>query len=127
MGVQEFVNSRSAERRRQRGQRQMTLARLIAHLSTLPIGTQVESVCDFNSYRGYCEDLALAKGEGTMLASQLLKQCQFMVGQVFEGYKGGEFEMDEQTPIWVARAGELGPMLIAIDGMGQMVTASEDA
>ena len=37
------------------------------------------------------------------------------MGQVFEGYKGGDFMMGALTPLWVAAYGNCGNKLLAIN------------
>lgn len=43
-----------------------------------------------------------------MTTSEFLKMLKETVGKEFTGYKGGEFTMDENTPIWVANYGNSG-------------------
>lgn len=63
----------------------------------------------FDSWRGnYC-DLALGfeiwKDHSPVLAKNLLQQAKECIGKEFEGYKGGEFVMSEDTPIYIANYG----------------------
>lgn len=37
-----------------------------------------------------------------MKAGQFLEMLKEAVGKTYEGYKGGDFEMTEDTPMWVA-------------------------
>jgi hypothetical protein len=68
-----------------------------------------------HSYRGYYERLGVSPAEnvtvGTMLA--VLRDA---VGQTFEGYKGGSYEMGEWTDVHLAEYGvtgdELGVLLL---------------
>lgn len=41
-------------------------------------------------------------------AEQVLAMLRNAVGNTFTGYKGGDFTMDESTPIWVANYGDSG-------------------
>ena len=61
---------------------------------------------DGMSYRGYYEDLAFEPigGQGKTVAD-FLKQCEELLGTTQEGYKGGGFMMEEDTPVWVSPYG----------------------
>ena len=79
-------------------------------------GARVESriVGPFESYRGYYEDLAIGySGIGASLqasAGSLLRAAQKIMNggfsSTFTGYKGGEFAMNADTPIWISNYGE---------------------
>jgi len=70
--------------------------------------------CRLGSYRGYYAHLALGwtqrhltgSGVPTDKADELLAHLKSAIGQVFYGYKGGEYVMDERTPVWVDNYGE---------------------
>lgn len=62
------------------------------------------------SWRGRYDELALTyrtvdHGERTTVA-ELLPLLRKMVGSVETGYKGGEYRMDRDTPVWVDNYGE---------------------
>lgn len=60
-----------------------------------------------HSYRGYYDQLAFGyNDEVTMSASEFLSMCNDAVGKTFSGYKGGEFKMGLDTPLWVANPRE---------------------
>lgn len=61
-----------------------------------------------HSYRGYYEQLALGYGLGDITVGQLLGMCEGAVGKSFTGYKGGEYVMGRETPVWVANHNESG-------------------
>lgn len=62
-----------------------------------------------HSYRGYYEDLAIGyKAGGDMKVWQLVKLLDDASGQTFTGYKGGEYSMSSDTPVWVANHNEAG-------------------
>lgn len=64
---------------------------------------------DFDSYRGIYAELAIGfKFEGRMLLSDFIESAKSCVGQTFEGYKGGEYTMSLDTPVWVANYGNSG-------------------
>ena len=62
----------------------------------------------FDSYRGYYSDLALeyTTENSYMTAGELLKKAEECIGKTFTGYKGGEFEMTEDTTLWIANYGK---------------------
>jgi hypothetical protein len=65
---------------------------------------------DIDSWRGaYCE-LALNHNENgeRMKVTAFLKMLKEAVGKEYTGYKGGEFTMSVNTPIWVANYGSAG-------------------
>lgn len=93
---------------------QMTLGDLIKVLKALPADTGVASLTGPHSYRGYYTDLAFERGVGLMRAGALLAVVKRCVRRSFTGYKGGEFKMSRDTPVWVANYGCCGGMLIAI-------------
>ncbi|MBP7109507.1 MAG: hypothetical protein KBA90_13200 [Chitinophagaceae bacterium] len=65
---------------------------------------------DIDSWRGSYNELALnfkTDGKG-MYVTDFLKMLKETIGKKFTGYKGGEYIMDESTPIWVANNGNSG-------------------
>lgn len=61
----------------------------------------------FSSYRGYYDNLALDwSAVNTVTVSQLIERCKDCVGKSFEGYKGGYYTMNLDTPVWVASYGK---------------------
>lgn len=72
-------------------------------------------VC-FESWRGLYAELALTYSEeyGTqhVTVSGLLAMAKEADGEVFEGYKGGDFQMGRETPLWVANYGNANNTII---------------
>lgn len=62
----------------------------------------------FESYRGYYCRLSIdyLGLDEPIKVSEFLKQAKEANGKVFIGYKGGDFLMDEKTPIYVSSYGE---------------------
>lgn len=62
------------------------------------------------SWRGSYAELSLCYStEGdAMPVSKFLEKLKEAVGKTFYGYKGGNFQMSRQTPIWVANYGNAG-------------------
>lgn len=62
-----------------------------------------------HSYRGYYEQLAIGySSDNDPKVSDVLALCESAVGKTFTGYKGGDYVMDESTPVWVANHNESG-------------------
>lgn len=57
------------------------------------------------SYRGYYSDLALTPNGALDTVGALLHELRDALGQTFEGYKGGDFLMEADTPLWFAAYG----------------------
>lgn len=63
------------------------------------------------SYRGFYKQLALTPGNATV--GMLREECKYALeGGIFEGYKGGSFVMDADTPIWFSEWGECSNLAI---------------
>lgn len=62
-----------------------------------------------DSWRGIYAELAINFDDASQLTAQeFFDLCKEAVGKEYEGYKGGEFVMHRQTPIWVANYGNSG-------------------
>ena len=104
----------------------MTLGKLIAALEQFPADAPVANLTSPNSYRGYYRDLAFAKGPGTRPAGELLEECRSAMGREFYGWKGGDYLMGENTPVWIATYGDCGPRLMALNADGSIDVAEEE-
>lgn len=93
---------------------QLTLGEIILKLENMPPDAPVRFDFDSNvggldSWRGSYSELALGyQDDEPITVNDLLNDCRFSVGKTYEGYKGGEFKMGRQTPVWVANWGESG-------------------
>lgn len=59
-----------------------------------------------DSYRGYYDHLAIGWEErGVTKVRDVLDDLREAVGKTFEGYKGGDYRMDRDTPVWVSNYG----------------------
>lgn len=66
------------------------------------------------SYRGDYSQLAIGyKDGGDCKVGELVAVLKEAVGKEFTGYKGGEYTMDEDTPVYIANSGESGGTYIA--------------
>lgn len=63
------------------------------------------------SYRGYYDQLAFEPLENARLGD-MLNYARSALGTTFEGYKGGEYTMDEWTECWIAKYGFSGGDMI---------------
>lgn len=126
MNLQALVDGMNAQWQRERAETQMTLGKLIATLEAMPEGAEVANMTGAHSYRGYYSDLALEQNEGTRPAADLLAECKAAIGQVFYGYKGGDYVMGALTPVWLASYGCCGPKLMALHVGGETETAKDD-
>jgi hypothetical protein len=111
---QALVDGMSAQWQRERSGSQMTLGSLIAALEAMPAGAEVSNLRRLDSYRGYYSDLALEHADGNRPAAELLAECRAAMGEVFHGYKGGEYVMGARTPMWIADYGNCGVALMAV-------------
>ncbi len=85
----------------------MTFGELIAALERLPGNTQVAHVWGPISYRGHYDHVAFVLDKGTMDASKLLQDCRDSMGTILMGYKGGDYTVTPERPVWVTKAREL--------------------
>ena len=66
---------------------------------------------ELGSWRGSYEELAIEFEfeEGSYpIVADFLKQLRDAIGATYQGYKGGEFTMGKNTPVWVANYGNSG-------------------
>lgn len=86
----------------------MTLSDLIARLeNTDPTLTLRPGFTNPHSYRGYYEELAVEPTESCTVAD-LLQEMRGALGTTYQGWKGGDFTMDESTTVYVAHEGSTG-------------------
>lgn len=123
----ELINARMEQMSKkwfaERSRTQMTLGGLIDVLESMDRNTPV-NLGDPHSYRGYYSDLGLTPCDATV--QDLLNDCRSAMGRVFYGYKGGEFIMHQNTPVWVASWGSTGRKLMAVNPNGDYITAPDE-
>ena len=107
----------------ERAKTQMTLGSVIERLKALKPETQI-ALSEPHSHRGYYSDLSLEPGTAQD-AKALLEDCKGALGKTFQGYKGGDFEMHCDVPVWVAFYGDCGVKLIAINDDGTLQTEDD--
>lgn len=95
----------------------MTLGELIGTLERLDPALLIDGR-DLDSYRGYYDQIAVTPGHSTVGA--VLERCrEALAGETFQGYKGGEYTMDEHTAVWYAEYGHtsgLGVVGVTVGG-----------
>ena len=64
------------------------------------------------SYRGYYDQLAIGYEQIETTVAEVLAMCNEAVGKTFTGYKGGDYVMGRETPVWVANRSESGSTAI---------------
>ncbi len=110
MDLQKLVDSMNEVSRQTRGRYQMTLGPFIEALENLPPDLPIKcsdgtTPGEPASYRGYYSDLAFEPDGGDVSTGDFLAVVKTALGQTFEGYKGGDFVMAEDTPLWVSGYG----------------------
>ncbi len=60
-----------------------------------------------HSYRGYYDQLAFEPMQNVTVGA-MLADAKSALGQTFQGYKGGDYEMGEWTEVWLAHYGQCG-------------------
>ncbi len=124
--MQSLIDAMSREWRKERSATQLTLGKLISVLESMPPDFKVQGIGNPHSYRGYYSDLAFESLGGRRKCSELLRECKGIVGEVFQGYKGGDFPMSEDTPLWLAMYGMTGDRLMSVNSDGSFATAPEE-
>lgn len=66
-----------------------------------------------HSYRGYYDELAIEPG-GVVTVAKARVMLEDAVGSTFQGYKGGDYTMTGDTPVWSAPYGSVGVPVIGI-------------
>lgn len=108
--IQALVNAMGKAGEETRSQYHLTLGRLVAELEKADGSLSVQfedggAPCEPHSYRGYYSDLAFESDPKPITVSEFLDICRQSLGASFEGYKGGDFEMHEATPLWRSNYG----------------------
>lgn len=112
MDIQKMMDAMSASWRNERSKYQMTLGQLVEELEQLAPDTPImlsdgngESPGRAMSYRGYYSDLSFEPSEKPITAKAFATEARRALGNSFEGYKGGEYIMGTDTPLWISEYG----------------------
>lgn len=111
----------------------MTIGALITRLRELSPSTDVRYVfggCPdlrVASYRGYYDEAALGwqggdYGTEGVLAHDLAKALETQIGTVMTGWKGGEYPITRETPVWCDNAGNFSSCaVVGVTDYGQIL------
>ncbi len=110
MDIQKLIDTMNDTAMRERANYHLTLGGLIEALEKCPPEKLVfldegGSITNPNSYRGYYSDLAFEPTTLNSSAEVLLEEAREALATVFTGYKGGDYRMTADTPLWVAHYG----------------------
>ena len=111
---------------RERSETQMTLGKMIETLENLPDDLLIMGFTEPQSYRGYYDDLSFEPQGERITVADALVMCRGAMGQVFEGYKGGDYMMGASTPVWIADYGCSGQRIMTIRPDGTVEMAWEE-
>lgn len=121
--IQKLMDALSASSRRDRSNYHLTLGRAIEIAAAADPAMIVEydrggGPSEPHSYRGYYSDLAFEQSDSPINAGAFLADLKASLGKTFEGYKGGDYVMADDTPLWMASYGDCGPAIMGarIDG-----------
>ena len=93
----------------------MTIGGLLEALGSYEPTKKITKLDFPHSYRGYYSDLALESTNEIYTVQELIDliKCESL-GKVFEGYKGGDFTMIPDTPVWISTYGCCGFKIMSI-------------
>lgn len=126
MDIKSFIDGFLAAQALERSKTQVTLGKMIEFLKSSDPETLLPRLENPHSYRGYYSDLAFEPASGFRKASELLSDCLSALGKTFEGWKGGDFLMKEDTPVWIACEGCCGKKIVRLGPDGTIETAEDD-
>lgn len=125
--MQHQIDGLSQQWQKERAEDQMTLGKLIDELFVMDPTKEVHAIKEPHSYRGYYVDLAFETESGeTMPAIKALEIAKSCMGEVFEGYKGGDYQMGRNTPVWSANYGCCGLKIMGFDESGNLILEDDD-
>lgn len=123
MDIQDYINNLAEQWKKERAETQMTLGKLIQRIEKMTLEYFPVGLSSPDSYRGYYSDLAFEFTDEPMKREDVLKVCYSALNETFEGYRGGEYVMDFDTPLWIAEYGSCGVKILSVNSDGSFVTA----
>ena len=106
MNAQNFIDIYNLGAKASRADYHLTLGGLIDKLDfaspNLPVTSDYGPPGEGLSYRGYYCDLAFEKEGEAITVKDFLNRCKRLLDQEQEGYKGGQFLMERDTPLWIS-------------------------
>ena len=121
MDMQKLINMLGDASRQTRSQYQLTLGGMIAALDKMPADMPIEYEdggfpSEPHSYRGYYSDLSFETESGASTVAEISSMLKSALGETFEGYKGGDYTMGNDAPLWSSSYGTgSGKALMAVD------------
>lgn len=113
--MQKLFDELSNGWRAKRSLTQMTIGKMLKILETYPKEQRIEKLVSPHSYRGYYSDLSFEKVEGEQTVVEFINLLKSeCLNKTFVGYKGGDFTMDEHTPLWIAEYSSCGEKITDI-------------
>jgi hypothetical protein len=120
MDIQKLFDTISKQDELTRSKYHLTLGKAIEILKTIDPSFTIMSdfngqgPCSPHSYRGYYSDLSIDIQDDIALVGDFLKELEKSYGKTFTGYKGGDFLMTKDTPLWCAPYGNTGRAIMGI-------------
>ena len=116
--IQRLFDAVSDSNRRVRSGYHLTLGDFIKKLKAVKnknktIKTDMyDGIGECMSYRGYYADLSFEPTDKICTVEEVLPKAEAALGNTYEGYKGGDFTMGEDTPLWIAHYSDTGRAVI---------------
>lgn len=126
MDIQKLMDAINESGRIERSNYHLTLGKAIAAME----GFDQNATVSFSSgghptsphsYRGYYSDLSFNSASEPVTVARFLTGLKNCMGRTFEGYKGGDFVMTEETPLWAAEYGCTGLAIMDAIAVGDAV------
>lgn len=128
MDLQKLVDIMNETGRLERAKYHMTLGGLIAALDGIKddLPAMIDNSPYYpgkaHSYRGFYTDLAFQPSNERCTVGDLRARCCESLNAIFEGYKGGDFTMTEDTPLWISDYGETSDIAVmGVENLGSHV------
>lgn len=117
MDIQTLMNMLDKASHDMRSETMMTLGRLIKAAEKAPQDGVVRFAdggypAGEDSYRGYYSDLSFSSSETPVTVADFLKRARGALGETYYGYKGGDYTMTAETPVWRAEYGSCGEAIV---------------
>jgi len=119
MDMQDIVNAIGEAGRNTRSDYHLTLGKAIEVIKdadkTLPVMFDCNNSYPGmpHSYRGFYSDLAFEWSTVGITAEFFLANLTTALGKTYVGYKGGDFTMTDDTPLWASDEGACGRAIMS--------------
>lgn len=134
--LQSLFDAISRATSNERSNYHLTLGKFIERIEAYPpetlVQTELGEITGFSCYRGYYQDCAInagprygVTGKTLKTVGEVLEAARAALGSTMEGYKGGDYVMKEDTPLWLASYnGDYSS--IAVFGIAPLTSAAGD-